>query len=156
MKGLLLHLEHMSSSLQMQTAEDKIRLRQENERLVAMQASLDKERSLHNERCQEELAIIRARMKDIEAEQRQLVESKRKHLDECQEREKNLELNRREFKQLMDEQTRSADTTIRRLVDEEERIKKLRSDANDELNQLIQSRLTVSSTIAFFRHDDLF
>eukprot|EP01035_Chromulina_nebulosa_P019142 gene19142-24981_t len=63
LQGVLIHLEHMSNSLQHQTMEDKLRLRNEIEKYQSLQKQLEIDRQISNERCFEELALLKDQQK---------------------------------------------------------------------------------------------
>jgi hypothetical protein len=65
LKGLLLHMEHVVGTMRSQTSEEKERLKLEHQRLQTMQSSLETERTAMQLRAQEELGILKQKMKDV-------------------------------------------------------------------------------------------
>ena len=57
--------EQMMSNMKHQNVEEKVRLQQENERLLSLQMSLEAERKSIHQRMEEELQIVKAKMREV-------------------------------------------------------------------------------------------
>jgi hypothetical protein len=151
-KGLIMHLEHMASSMQQQLMEDKLRLRQENERCTALQTSLEQERRFHHERSSGELAMLKAKLHEAEVGQEQLNKAKLEHEEKVIADDLRLAADRKELKQLAQEQARLAASTSKQLKDDEDRMKQLRHDISIEMKDLDQKRLQIRKEMEQLDH----
>jgi hypothetical protein len=65
LKGLLVHMEHVVGTRRSQGSEEKERLRQEHQRLEAMQMALEADRIALHKRAADEMAIVKQRQKEV-------------------------------------------------------------------------------------------
>lgn len=65
LKGLLMHMETVLGTLRSQGAEEKERLRQEHQRLEAMQMALEADRVALHKRSSDEMAVVKQRQKEV-------------------------------------------------------------------------------------------
>jgi FtsZ-binding cell division protein ZapB len=65
LKGLLVHMEHVLGTMRSQTAEEKERLRQEHQRLEAMQMALEADRISLHKRSSDEMALVKQRQREV-------------------------------------------------------------------------------------------
>jgi hypothetical protein len=65
LKGLLVHMEHVVGTMRSQGSEEKERLRQEHQRLEAMQMALEADRIALHKRAADEMAIVKQRQKEV-------------------------------------------------------------------------------------------
>jgi len=108
LKGLLMHMEHVATSLRSQGSEEKERLRQEHQRLHSLQLSLEAERHALQSRVSEELALLKTKMAETEAETQRLAADKRAHSDSVAAAQRVLDADRAEFAAYVVGQARTA------------------------------------------------
>lgn len=65
LKGLLIHMEQMMSSMKQQSVDEKTRLQQENDRLSSLHMTLESERKSMQSRMDDELQLLKIRMKEV-------------------------------------------------------------------------------------------
>lgn len=144
LKGLLMHMEHVATSLRSQGSEEKERLRHEHQRLHSMQLALEAERHALQARCSEELSLLKTKMAETEAETQRLNNEKRLHSETVAGAQRALDSDRAEFAAYLMTHTRTAEATSERLAEEEARLSRVREELSRERTLLEQRKAAVS------------
>ena len=58
-------MEQMMTNIKQQSVEEKIRLQQENERMMSLQLSMDSERKAMHGRMDDELQMVKSKMREV-------------------------------------------------------------------------------------------
>jgi len=143
LKGLLMHMEHVATSLRSQGSEEKERLRQEHQRLHSMQLALEAERHAMQARLSEELALLKTRMGEADGEMQKLSHEKRQHSEAVAAAQRALDTDRAEFAAYLSSHSRTAEATAERLAEEEARLSRVREELSRERTLLEQRKAAV-------------
>jgi hypothetical protein len=151
LKGLLMHMEHVATSLRSQGSEEKERLRQEHQRLHSMQLAIEAERHAMQARLSEELALLKTRMGEADGEMQKLSHEKRQHAEAVAAAQRALDTDRAEFAAYLSSHSRTAEATAERLAEEEARLSRVREELSRERTLLEQRKaaLTVPPGVPF-------
>jgi chromosome segregation ATPase len=128
LKGLLMHMEHVASSIRSQGGEEKERLRQEHQRLYTLQSSLENERNAFQARMTDELSILKKKGESIEAETTKLSNERRQQNDAIASQHRALDTDRSEFAAYVMTHTKQAEATTERFKEEEMRLTRAREE----------------------------
>ena len=135
LKGLLMHMEQMVTSLRAQNSDDKDRLRMEHSRLQNMQTSLENDKSNFNRRMEEENNILNKKLLEVQHESRRIADEKRIMLREVMEEKNQLEEAKKDFQSHVTASTKAVETGIQRIKDEERKLNAIRDEfAKEKFN----------------------
>jgi hypothetical protein len=140
LKGLLMHMEHVATSLRSQGSEEKERLRQEHQRLHSMQLAIEAERHSMQARLSEELALLKTRMGEADGEMQKLSHEKRQYAEAVAAAQRALDTDRAEFAAYLSSHSRTAEATAERLAEEEARLSRVREELSRERTLLEQRK----------------
>ena len=143
LKGLLMHMEHVATSLRSQGSEEKERLRQEHQRLHSMQLAIEAERHSMQARLSEELALLKTRMGEADGEMQKLSHEKRQYAEAVAAAQRALDTDRAEFAAYLSSHSRTAEATAERLAEEEARLSRVREELSRERTLLEQRKAAV-------------
>jgi len=147
LKGLLMHMEHVASSIRSQGGEEKERLRQEHQRLYTLQSSLENERNAFQARMTEELSILKKKAESIEAETNKLSNERRQQTDNIAQQHRALDSDRSEFASYVMTHTKQAEATTERFKDEEMRLNRAREELMRDRAILEQRKVAATSDL---------
>ncbi len=147
LKGLLMHLEHVATSIRSQGGEEKERLRQEHQRLFTMQSSLESERSAFQARVADESANLKKRSEIIEAETQKLASERRQQHEAHASQQRALDADRSEFAAYVMAHTKQAEATTERLKDEETRLIRAKEELARDRAILEQRKTAAASDL---------
>ena len=142
LKGLLMHMEQMVTTLRSQSSEDKDRLRMEHVRLQSMQTSLENDKATFNRRMEEESESIHRKLQELQHESRRVSEERRASLKEVADDRARVEEQKIDFTNHVASSTRAVETGVGRLREEEKRLTALRADLHRERLVFEQHRET--------------
>ena len=139
-KGMLSHMEQVVSNLRNHSGEERERLRLEHRRLESMQANLESERRLMNERFTSELEQLNRKMALAEEMAEKDVITRREQTAEIAEMRRRLETEKKEFAVYVSTSVKTAERTSQHLKEEESRLLALRSEVSQEQAYLNQQK----------------
>jgi hypothetical protein len=132
LKGLLMHMEQMMSTMRAQTGEDKDRLRMEHMRLQSIQTALESDRAAFQRRVEDETAEISRKSKELHIEFLRVTEEKRHSLKDVEDERLRLEEAKSEFSMRVATSTRAVESSVARLKDEEARLTAMKEELRKE------------------------
>ena len=138
----------MTDSLRSQAAEERERLRQEHQRLLSMQQSLEAERTTLRTRAKEELAEVSRAKEEARNLMYRAEEEKERLLEDISEQRQKLEAERQEFARYVSNSTKASEKATFRLKEEEERIRLMREEVMDQQNALAQQRAAAAADLS--------
>jgi hypothetical protein len=140
LKGLLLHMENIVSTLRSQNGEEKERLRQEQTILHSMQSSLESEKASMQSRVTEELLLLKKQLRDADEERKLLLIEKKEFNELHAVGLRKLELDRAEFATYIASSARAIEVSSSKLKEEEERLARIRDTLQKEKSILEQRK----------------
>ena len=140
LKGLLIHMEQMVSSLRSQSADDRERLRMESARLQTMQNALESERHALHIRVEEENSEFQRKLEEVKRDSLRVDEERRINMKEVEKEKARLEENKNELAIRVATSTRSVEDSVAKLQEEEKRLMAMRNDLHKEKILFEQNR----------------
>jgi hypothetical protein len=141
-------MENMMDTLRNQVAEDKERLRQEHQRLLALQSSIEAERANLHSRSREDAVEISKRREESLILRRLAEEEREKVAEEVALARRRLEAERQEFVLFVNKSTSASESAAAKLRDEEHRLNRIKDEVAQQRSDLAQQRAAASVDLA--------
>lgn len=152
LKGILSHMEQVMAGMRSQGADERERLKQEHARLEALQKALEAEKMAMHARNSEDLAYIKQRAKDVDADLNRLMQEKRLFQEERVAMERKVDQERADLASEIAAHKRNKELHENKFQDDEAKLNRAREELNAEKRHFERRKAAAMEELEISEH----